>query len=80
MFIQCLTHLWYLAAEMQLFLVSPIILLPLHYKPKVGLRIVAVLLVASLIIHADIVGVNKYHMISITHIQEYNFIFLLTRR
>ncbi|KAL7286332.1 hypothetical protein TKK_0019290 [Trichogramma kaykai] len=60
----CLPHLWYLAVDMQLFWISPIILYPLYKKPKIGLLILSGFIVASIITPAVIVSVNDYHPLS----------------
>ncbi|CAB0036484.1 unnamed protein product [Trichogramma brassicae] len=61
----CLPHLWYLAVDMQLFWISPIILYPLYKKPKIGLLILSGFIVASIITPAVIVSVNDYHPLSL---------------
>ncbi|XP_011303089.1 nose resistant to fluoxetine protein 6 [Fopius arisanus] len=56
----CLAHTWYLAIDMQLFWISPIILLALAKKPKIGLSILSILLIISIITPAIVVGEEKY--------------------
>ncbi|XP_015123280.1 nose resistant to fluoxetine protein 6 [Diachasma alloeum] len=56
----CLGHTWYLAVDMQLFWISPLILYPLAKTPKIGLGILAAFIIASVIIPAIIIGKNKY--------------------
>uniref|UniRef100_A0A1B6KJC8 Acyltransferase 3 domain-containing protein n=2 Tax=Graphocephala atropunctata TaxID=36148 RepID=A0A1B6KJC8_9HEMI len=46
----CMMQSWYLAADMQLFLLSPLVLYPLGRRPRVGLLILALLTVLSIII------------------------------
>ncbi|XP_046748833.1 nose resistant to fluoxetine protein 6-like [Diprion similis] len=56
----CLVHTWYSAADMQLFWISPIIMYPLYYRPKYGLRIIGFFLVASMVTPAVILATNEY--------------------
>ncbi|XP_046748814.1 nose resistant to fluoxetine protein 6-like [Diprion similis] len=56
----CLLHSWYLAVDMQLFWISPVILYPLYRWPKVGLGILGSLLVISIVTPAVVLGVNRY--------------------
>ncbi|KAH0551858.1 hypothetical protein KQX54_002246 [Cotesia glomerata] len=57
--LSCLLHTWYLALDMQLFWVSPLIIYPLHKKPKLGLIILTAAIVASMILPAVVAAVNK---------------------
>ncbi|XP_033222904.1 nose resistant to fluoxetine protein 6-like isoform X2 [Belonocnema kinseyi] len=56
----CLNHLWYLAADMQLFFISPLILYPLTKKPKLGIAIWCLLFVSQIAIPAAIIAMNQY--------------------
>ncbi|XP_015511171.2 nose resistant to fluoxetine protein 6 [Neodiprion lecontei] len=56
----CLLHTWYLAVDMQLFWISPVIVYPLYRWPKVGLGILGSFLVISIVTPAVILGVNRY--------------------
>ncbi|XP_023289003.1 nose resistant to fluoxetine protein 6, partial [Orussus abietinus] len=56
----CLIHTWYLAVDMQLFWVSPLIFYPMVKKPKLGLAIWGLFFVASIIIPAAIISANRY--------------------
>lgn len=56
----CLGYTWYLAVDMQLFLISPLILIPLIKKPKIGLSLLGFLIIASMIIPAFIAVRNKF--------------------
>ncbi|XP_044593222.1 O-acyltransferase like protein-like [Cotesia glomerata] len=58
--IECLLHTWYLAMDMQLFLLSPLIFYPLYKKPKLGLSILFAAIIASIITPAVVVAVNKF--------------------
>ena len=60
MFCQCLGHTWYLAADMHFYLISPIILIPLSKKPKLGLVIISVFFIASLLTVGTLIAVNGY--------------------
>ncbi|CAD6245210.1 GSCOCG00013583001-RA-CDS, partial [Cotesia congregata] len=57
--LMCMGHSWYLAVDMQLFWVSPLIIYPLYKKPKVGLIILSAAIVASMISPAVVAAVNK---------------------
>ncbi|XP_058797503.1 nose resistant to fluoxetine protein 6-like [Phymastichus coffea] len=63
----CLAHLWYLAVDMQLFWVSPLILYPLYRAPKFGLILLSALFFASLVIPATVIGIKKLPIVSFTH-------------
>ncbi|KAK0160135.1 hypothetical protein PV328_007572 [Microctonus aethiopoides] len=56
----CLGHTWYLAVDMQLFWISPLILYPLSRKPKIGIFIFAIFFIASIITPTVIALENKY--------------------
>uniref|UniRef100_A0A914QCN5 Uncharacterized protein n=1 Tax=Panagrolaimus davidi TaxID=227884 RepID=A0A914QCN5_9BILA len=43
----CLGHTWYLAADMQMFVLTPIILIPLALYPVAGWIVAIVLLILS---------------------------------
>ncbi|XP_033226196.1 nose resistant to fluoxetine protein 6-like [Belonocnema kinseyi] len=58
--VDCMIHLWYLAVDMQLFLISPLILYPLIKKPKLGLLIWNVMFVSQIVAPAAIIATNKY--------------------
>lgn len=45
--LQCLGHSWYLAADFQLYVMSPLILIPLYRKPKLGLILTGVALLLT---------------------------------
>lgn len=57
--LQCLPHTWYLTTEMQLFWLSPIILYPLFYRPKLGLVLVGLFMTASFFTPAIQLWVNR---------------------
>ncbi|XP_033221057.1 O-acyltransferase like protein-like [Belonocnema kinseyi] len=57
---QCLGHTWYLAVDMQLFLISPIILYPLAKKRNLGLAILGLSFIVSLVIPAAIIAIKKF--------------------
>ncbi|XP_046748459.1 nose resistant to fluoxetine protein 6-like isoform X1 [Diprion similis] len=56
----CLIHTWYLAAEMQLFWISSIIMYSLHRWPKYGLRLLGCFLVISVAIPPVVLATNGY--------------------
>ncbi|GMS91629.1 hypothetical protein PENTCL1PPCAC_13804, partial [Pristionchus entomophagus] len=56
---QCLGYSWYLATDMQIFFFSPLIILPLAFKPVLGFIVSFVLLVLSSA--ANIFLVYHYH-------------------
>lgn len=45
--LQCLSHSWYSAADMQMYLIAPAILIPLFKRPKIGLLIMGTIWSAS---------------------------------
>ncbi|XP_046738801.1 nose resistant to fluoxetine protein 6-like isoform X1 [Diprion similis] len=56
----CLLHTWYLAADMQLFWISPLVIYPLHRWPKHGIRILGFFLLASIVTPPVILAINGY--------------------
>ncbi|CAD6245211.1 GSCOCG00013584001-RA-CDS, partial [Cotesia congregata] len=56
----CLLHTWYLALDMQLFWVSPLIIYPLYKKPKLGLIILSAAIAASVITPAVVAAIKKF--------------------
>ncbi|KAJ8675743.1 hypothetical protein QAD02_011529 [Eretmocerus hayati] len=64
-------HFWSLCVDMQLFMISPIILIALWKKPKIGMAIMLLLMIACQIITASIVAVNNYPVFYLT--REWNF-------
>jgi peptidoglycan/LPS O-acetylase OafA/YrhL len=48
--LQCLDQTWYLAVDMQLFWVSPLVLYPLAKWPRYGKGLLAFLIFASVLI------------------------------
>ncbi|KAJ8670305.1 hypothetical protein QAD02_001564 [Eretmocerus hayati] len=61
---KCLPYLWYLAVDMQLFWISPFILLALYKKPQMGLLVISTLLFISLAYPGYIIAKNKYQFFS----------------
>ncbi|XP_042231022.1 nose resistant to fluoxetine protein 6-like isoform X2 [Homarus americanus] len=53
----CLPHCWFVAVDMQLYLVTPLVLLPLLFRPKHGLVWVWAWMGVSVVVPAIIVGV-----------------------
>lgn len=50
----CLPHTWYSAVDMQLYLIAPLLLIPLYHRGKVGVTLIVSLLAASSIITGSI--------------------------
>ncbi|XP_068231432.1 nose resistant to fluoxetine protein 6-like isoform X2 [Palaemon carinicauda] len=53
----CMPHCWYTAVDMQLYLITPLIVLPLYFWEKKGLILLALWTLASCTIPAVITGV-----------------------
>ncbi|GIY54443.1 nose resistant to fluoxetine protein 6 [Caerostris darwini] len=56
----CLSHTWYLATDMQMYLVTPLILIPLYKSIRYGLISMGTFLFATIITTAVITAVNHY--------------------
>ncbi|XP_041468383.1 nose resistant to fluoxetine protein 6-like [Lytechinus variegatus] len=56
----CIYWVWYLANDMQFFLISPILLVSLYRKPIVGMIIIAILCVASLATTIGLMVANDF--------------------
>ncbi|RWS30003.1 Nose resistant to fluoxetine protein 6-like protein, partial [Leptotrombidium deliense] len=56
----CLSHSWYSAVDMQLYLIAPLILIPLYRRPKIGFSIIAAILMVSMGITAYLTLVKHY--------------------
>lgn len=56
----CLSHSWYLSADMQMYIIAPVILIPLIKNFKVGVIIMVLFLAASTLITALITAINHY--------------------
>ncbi|KAI1289959.1 Nose resistant to fluoxetine protein 6 [Halotydeus destructor] len=56
----CLSHSWYSAVDMQLYIMAPIVIIPLYKKPKLGLSIVAAILATSMAITAYLTFTNNF--------------------
>uniref|UniRef100_A0A1B6GA25 Acyltransferase 3 domain-containing protein n=2 Tax=Cuerna arida TaxID=1464854 RepID=A0A1B6GA25_9HEMI len=46
-FNMCISQSWFMSSDFQLYLFSPILLIPLHKKPKLGLALIAIFAVIS---------------------------------
>ena len=57
---QCIDWAWYLANDMQFFVISPLILIPAYFLLPVGLVISSTLLLCSFIVTATLVGVFDF--------------------
>ncbi|XP_071814746.1 nose resistant to fluoxetine protein 6-like isoform X1 [Apostichopus japonicus] len=56
----CIPWVWYLANDMQFFIISPLILIPLYYIPWVGLCLIGTLCLASISITGVLVGIYDF--------------------
>ncbi|GIX84227.1 nose resistant to fluoxetine protein 6 [Caerostris extrusa] len=56
----CLSHTWYLATDMQMYLVTPLILIPLYKSIRYGLISMGTFLFATILTTAVITAVNHY--------------------
>ena len=54
----CLSHSWYSAVDMQLFIVTPLILIPLYRRPRIGLFIILGTLLSSMLLTASLTILN----------------------
>lgn len=57
---QCLSHSWYSAVDMQFYLVSPLLLIPLARWPRFGLGLLAFLFTCSVSVTAALTAINDY--------------------
>ncbi|XP_076343418.1 nose resistant to fluoxetine protein 6-like isoform X2 [Tachypleus tridentatus] len=57
---RCLPHLWYLCVDMQLHIISLLILIPLFWKPLIGFLVLFVLVLGSSIAVGVITSINDY--------------------
>lgn len=62
---ECMYWSWYLANDMQFFVIAPVILIPLYYMFPVGLLIASALLACSFTITATLVGVFHFQGIDL---------------
>lgn len=56
----CLSHSWYSAVDLQFYFISPLILIPLYKRPKLGLGILFAILFTSITIIATLTSLNDY--------------------
>lgn len=56
----CIGWVWYLANDMQFYVISPIILIPLFFIPWLGLSLIAVLCAASMSVTGILVAVYDF--------------------
>ena len=60
MFESCLPWAWYLANDMQFYVISPIFLLPLYFLSPIGFGLIAGVLVVGFTVTATLVGVFNF--------------------
>jgi len=60
--LSCLGHTWYMALDMQFFLVSPLFIVLLYKNRRIGLSVIATVMVASVAIVGVITAVNKHNV------------------
>ncbi|KAK7072436.1 hypothetical protein SK128_013071, partial [Halocaridina rubra] len=56
--ISCLPHLWFVNVDMQLYLITPLLVLPLYYWKKKGPILLGIWATVSVIIPASIISAN----------------------
>lgn len=56
----CLSHSWYLATDFQMFLVAPLILLPLYWNCKAGFGSMGIFLLITTVVTGVITAQNHY--------------------
>ncbi|XP_071814774.1 nose resistant to fluoxetine protein 6-like isoform X1 [Apostichopus japonicus] len=56
----CIGWVWYLANDMQFFIISPIILVPLYFIPWIGLSLITVLCAISILITGILGGIHNF--------------------
>ncbi|CAN7937292.1 unnamed protein product, partial [Ixodes hexagonus] len=56
----CLNHTWFSAVDIQIFLISPIIICTLYRSPRWGLAIIAVIFLASVSVTAALTVINEF--------------------
>ena len=59
--LSCLGHTWYMALDMQFFIVSPLFVVLLYKNRRIGLGVIAVVMIASVTIVGVITAVNKHN-------------------
>lgn len=56
----CLNHTWYSAVDFQFYFISPAIIIALHRKPRLGLFLIALLLLGTTSFTAFYTAINDY--------------------
>ena len=57
---ECMGWSWYLANDMQFFILAPLVLIPLYFSFPIGLAIAAIMLCATLATNGAIAGTQKF--------------------
>ena len=64
---ECMTWTWYLACDMQFYIISPLMLIPLYYLFPVGLIVTFTILACGFIITGTLAGVYDFQVSDTMH-------------
>ncbi|XP_018568699.1 O-acyltransferase like protein [Anoplophora glabripennis] len=70
--IYCLDHTWYLSIDMQLYILSPLILLPLWKYPKIGMSLIGAGILAFIIVPFTIAYIYELPGLALSDIMDMN--------
>lgn len=56
----CMAWSWYLAVDMQFYILSPVLLIPLYHRPKLGYFVVSLFLIATTVTPLALTETRKY--------------------
>lgn len=59
--LSCLGHTWYMAIDMQFFIISPIFVILLYRKRSIGMIVIAVVMIGSMVVVGVITMINKHN-------------------